>query len=229
MIAHPTDDLAAYAIGALDGVEARAVGAHLDTCPTCRADARALSETAWTIAETAGKDAPGHVRAAILARARGGDAREGFWRSLLATLRRPVPFALPLALASILVIALIGYGSARRDADRYAAAVANAVGARVVPLAATAANGARGSVVVPVNGAAPYLILDLPPAASGKTWEAWVIRGDAPIRAGTTDDHGLVTLVLTAPLAAGDTIAVTAEPAGGVDAPTGVPVLAGKS
>ena len=131
--------------------------------------------------------------------------------------------------AAVLVISLIGYGSARRDADRYAAVVANTVGARVVPLAPTAANGARGSLVVPANGAAPYLILDLPSAAAGKTWEAWVIRGDVPARAGLTDEHGLITMVLIAPLAPGDTVAITPEPAGGVDKPTGTAVLVGKS
>jgi len=56
-----------------------------------------------------------------------------------------------------------------------------------------------------------------------------VIHGDTPVRAGVTDDHGVTTLTLTTGVAAGDTVAVTAEPAGGVDAPTGTPVLAGKS
>jgi hypothetical protein len=134
------------------------------------------------------------------------------------------------ALAAVLVVALVGYGSARRSADRYAAALAGAVGAKVVPLAATgAAAGVRGSLVVPANGSPPYLILDPPAAAAGKTREAWVIRGDTPVRAGVTDDRGVTTLTLTTGVVSGDTVAITAEPAGGVDAPTGVPVLAGKS
>lgn len=231
MTVHPIDDLAAYALGVLDGDELRAVTAHLDSCPSCRAEAQAFAETSWTIVETQGRDAPPRLRAAIVARARSeGDRPTGrlaaFWREL----RRPVPLIVPLALAAVLVVALAGYGSARRDADRYAAAVAGAVGAKVVPLAATgAAAGVRGSLVVPANGSAPYLILDLPAAAAGKTWEAWVIRGDTPVRAGVTDERGVTTLTLTTAVANGDTVAVTAEPAGGVDAPTGEPVLAGKS
>jgi anti-sigma-K factor RskA len=130
----------------------------------------------------------------------------------------------------VLVLALVGYGSARRDADQYAAVVAGAVGARVVPLAATGATaGVRGSLVIPANGSPPYLILDLPAAAAGKTWEAWVIRGDTPVRAGVTDGHGVLSLTLTTRVAAGDAVAITAEPDGGLDAPTGTPVLAGKS
>ena len=232
MIIHPVDELPGHVLGILDPEEQQTVDGHLAICGPCRHEVRALSETAWTISATAERDAPARLRDAIVSRATasGGvalrpGARPGLWSAL----RRPVPMAVPLALAAVLVISLIGYGSARRDADRYAAVVANTVGARVVPLAPTAANGARGSLVVPANGAAPYLILDLPSAAAGKTWEAWVIRGDVPARAGLTDEHGLITMVLTAPLAPGDTVAITPEPAGGVDKPTGTAVLVGKS
>jgi anti-sigma factor RsiW len=231
MTSHPTDDLAAYAIGALDDDEQQLVSAHLTTCPSCRAEVRAFSETAWTIAETAARDTPPHLRTAIVERASGTRSpRPSGLARFLDALRRPVPLAVPLALAAVLVVALVGYGAARRDADRYATVIAGAVGAKVVPLAATGATaGVRGSLVVPANGSAPYLILDLPAAAAGKTWEAWVIRGDTPVRAGVTDDRGVTTLTLTTGVAPGDTVAVTAEPAGGVDAPTGSPVLAGKS
>ena len=227
MTEHPLDDLAAFALGILDPEESARVERHLASCAGCRAEAQAFAETAWTIAETQGWDVPSRVRAAIVERARA----EGAARSSLADFfRRPVPLLVPVALAAVLVIALVGYGSARRDADRYAAVVAQTVGAKVVPLAATGAvGGVRGSLVIPANGAAPYLILDLPPAPAGKTWEAWVIRRDTPVRAGITDERGLTTLTLSASVASGDTVAVTPEPAGGVDAPTGDPVLAGKS
>jgi len=226
---HPLDDLAAYALGALDADERRTVDAHLETCPSCRAELRSFAETTWAIAETQRRDVPARLRAAIVGRATRGRAWPGWPATLRSDLRRPVPLAVPLALAAVLVVALLGYGGARRDADRYAAAVSGAVGAKVVALAATAGDGARGSLVIPANGAAPYLILDLPAAPAGKTWEAWVIRGDTPVRAGLTDERGVTTLTLTAAVAGGDTIAVTPEPQGGVDAPTGTPVLAGRS
>ena len=215
MTVHPLDDLAAYALGALDADERRAIDAHLATCASCRAEVRSFAETAWLIAEPQSRQVPPRLRAAIVARARqDGSARTAWFATLLNGLRRPVPLMVPLALAAVLVVALLGYGGARRDADRYAAAVAGAVGARGVP---------------PANGAAPYLILDLPAAPAGKTWEAWVIRGDTPVRAGLTDERGVTTLTLTAAVAGGDTIAVTPEPKGGLDAPTGTPVLAGRS
>lgn len=232
MTEHPTDELAAYALGILDPDEQRAVSTHLTGCGSCRAESAALAETVWAVSETAGRDAPGRVRAAIVERARRDSAlapgpRPSFWTALF----RPVPMIVPIALAAVLVLALVGFGSARRDADRYAVAIASAVGARVVPLSATSAAvaGVRGSLVVPTNGAKPYLILDLPSAPAGKTWEAWVIRGGTAARAGITADRGITTLELGAPLAPGDTVAITVEPAGGVDTPTGPPILAGTS
>ena len=232
MTEHPLDDLAAYALGVLEADDQRAVNAHLDGCATCRIEAGALAATVWTIAETAGRSTPSRLRGAIVDRARRGGAapapaRASFWSALF----RPVPLVVPLALAAVLVVALVGYGSARRDADRYAVAISSAVGAKIVPLAATGAAviGMRGSLVVPTNGMKPYLILDLPAAPAGKTWEAWVIHGDIAARAGIIDARGVTTLELGAPLGPGDTVAITAEPAGGVDRPTGVPVLAGTS
>ena len=232
MTEHPLDDLAAFALGVLEADEQRAVSAHLDGCPTCRAEAAALAATVWTIAETAGRSTPVRLRGAIVDRARRtGTAPARVSASFWSGLFRPVPLVAPLALAAVLVLALVGYAGARRDADRYLIAVSSAVGAKVVPLAATGAavSGMRGSLVVPTNGAKPYLILDLPAAPAGKTWEAWVIHGDVAARAGIADDRGITTLELGAPLGPGDTVAITAEPAGGLDSPTGPPVLAAKS
>lgn len=233
MIEHPTADLGAYALGVLEPDEDRAIAAHLAVCPPCRAETASLAETVWRVSETAGREAPAHLRRAILDRARRDGAaaapavRASWWSALL----RPVPLLVPAALVAVLLIALVGYGSARRDADRYAVAISAAAGARVVPLAVTPAGppGMRGSLVVPANGATPYLILDLPAAPAGKTWEAWVIHGGTPVRAGQSDDRGVTILDLAAPLGPGDTVAITPEPAGGVDRPTGAPVLAGTS
>ncbi len=231
MTLHPRDDLAAFALGALDAEESRTVRVHLDGCEACRAELRAHEETAFAIAAAAERDAPTRLRDRIVERARRERvprrARSSSWLDFL---RRPIPLALPLALAVLLAVSLAAYGVARRDSDRYASALAGIAGARVVALAATGEfPGVRGSLVIPANGAAPYLILDLPAAPSGKTWEAWVLRGETPLAAGITSDRGVTTLVLTAPLASGDGVAVTLEPSGGVDRVTGKPVLAGKT
>lgn len=231
MTLHPLDDLAAFALGALDADEARAVRVHLDGCDACRAEVRAFSETAFAIASTAERDAPASLRTTIVQRARreSQSGRVGS-RSLLDMFRRPVPAVVPVALALLLAISLAAYAGARRDSDRYVSVLASIAGARVVALAPTGElAGVKGSVVIPSDGAAPYLILDLPAPPSGKTWEAWVLRGETPLAAGITNDRGVTTLVLTAPLMSGDGVAVTLEPSGGVDRVTGAPVLAGKT
>jgi hypothetical protein len=192
---------------------------------------RALNETAFALAATAERDVPARLRDRIVLRARrDGAPRRVPSASFLDLLRRPVPLAVPIALAVVLAISLAAYVGARRDVDHYATALSGVVGARVVALAPTGeAPGARGSLVIPGNGAAPYLILDLPAPPAGKTWEAWVLRGETPLAAGVTNERGVTTLVLTASLASGDAVAVTLEPSGGVDRVTGAPVLAGKT
>ena len=231
MRSHPTDDLAGFALGALDPDQVGAISTHVDSCASCRAEVRALSETAWRIAEAAARETPPGLRAAIVGRARRESrAARPSWPfgAVAALITRPLPLVIPLALAVALVATATGYVVAQRDADHYAAVVADVAGGRVVALAPTGeVDSVRGALVVPASGS-PYLILELPASPPGKTWEAWVIRGGAAVAAGITDARGVSTLILRAPLGVGDTVAITAEPRGGLDQPTGKPVLAGR-
>ena len=96
MTVHPLDDLAAYALGALDPEERRSIDAHLETCPSCRAELRSFAETTWEIAETQRREVPPGLRAAIVDRARrDGSGWAGRLAALLNDLRRPVPLAVP--------------------------------------------------------------------------------------------------------------------------------------
>jgi anti-sigma-K factor RskA len=64
---------------------------------------------------------------------------------------------------------------------------------------------------------------------SDKVYELWYIDGSGTARpAGTfsVDDSGETWRVLDGDMAAGDTVGVTVEPAGGSDAPTTTPILA---
>ena len=69
------------------------------------------------------------------------------------------------------------------------------------------------------------LVARLPSPPHGKTYEAWVIAGGQPARAGTFAGG---TLVLSRRVPAGATVAVTVERRGGVNAPTTKPVLTAK-
>lgn len=234
---HPSDDLAAFSISALDPADAARVEAHLAGCAACRTEVASFNEVAWGIAELAPVAAIAtDLRERVVERARATAARR---RTVapntrgLDRIRRlfdiRIPVAIPLVLALLLALSLAGLQSARTDADAYARAVAGIATGTVVTLAATPGSDARGSLVVPADGE-PYLILRLPAPPAGKTWEAWVIRGQQPIPAGISGTRsGVITLVLSEAIRPGDGVAVTLEDAGGVPAPRGAVVLQGRT
>jgi anti-sigma-K factor RskA len=229
VVEHPTEELAAYSIGTLEPDVTARVVEHLRTCASCRAEVEAYEETAWRLAEAVAQEPPAPMRAAVVERARAErPARRGVFASLLDALRRPVPAFVPAALVLALVVSLGGYAASRRDADRYASALVGVQNARVVALAPSAERpAARGALVLPSNGSSPYLLLDLPAAGTGKTWQAWVIRGESPLPAGISGD--VEVIFLTVPLQPGDVVAVTLEAAGGASRPTSTPILTGKT
>lgn len=229
-IVHPRDDLAAYALGALDRDERQATAAHLDGCAECRAALAGYEKAAWAFAETAATPPPAGLRERVVARERQAPSLGSRLSALLAPLGRPVPLAVPLTAVLLLVASLVALRSAQQDADAYARAVAGVADGRVVALAETGESGPiRGALVIPSAGR-PYLVLQLPEPPTGRTWAAWVIRGEVPLAAGITEGRsGVVTLLLTQPVLAGDAVAVTLEPAGGRDRPSGRPVLLGRT
>jgi len=229
---HPTDDLPAYALGVLDDPET--VAAHVARCAVCAPEVAELQDALYEAAAAgaAGVEPPRTLRARIVLRHRGAAAaRARSWSARLRDLlARPVPLAVPAALALLLVIAVAALGGARADADAYARALAGVADGRVVALAPSAENpDARGSLVIPAQGA-PYLVLRLRTPPPGKAWQAWVLRpspsGPVAVPAGAGGAGGVFTLVLTAPLGAGDGVAITLEAAAGAAQPTTQPVLA---
>jgi hypothetical protein len=111
------------------------------------------------------------------------------------------------------------------DADRYASTIANIRDARILELSTTnSVSDLQGSLVIPREGA-PYVVLRVHAPPSGRAWEAWVLHANTPLPAGLSASGGVVTITLTAPLAAGDGVAVTQEPSAGSAAPTSDPVL----
>jgi len=225
---HPTEELAALALGALDDAEAREVESHVAGCAACAAELAAHREALFAVAALAAtREPPAGLRTSIVLRHRQAPPSVRAGRDALAPVRRVlawrVPVAIPLALAVLLVVAFAVVGQTRREADAYARALAGVVDGRVVALAPTAAPeaGLRGTLVIPQQGE-PYLVLRLPAPPAGKTWEAWVLRGQAAIPAGTAGGNGVFVLPLAAPFAPGDGAAVSLENAPGVDKPTTV-------
>jgi anti-sigma-K factor RskA len=197
------DLAAAYALNALDPEDRWTYERHLDTCDRCREEVIALREGASQLAY--GGDGPEprpELRDRILraAREERQDARVIPFR------RRRWVFPATAAVAVAASVAAIGLGLWANSLR------GGAVEQRVVPL-----QGGPGQVLVSGDRASIVTCVDKAPA--GKTYEAWVIAGDAPRPAGLFEG-GCSTLRLTEPVEPGNTVAVTLERAGGVDQPT---------
>jgi anti-sigma-K factor RskA len=85
--------------------------------------------------------------------------------------------------------------------------------------------GTNGSLIVAPSGEGTLLVDELATAPPGKTYEAWVIQKGNPLPAGTFRGGGRVAFVLTRDVPDGAVVAVTVEPAGGVQKPTTTPLF----
>jgi anti-sigma factor RsiW len=228
---HPTEDLPAYALGALDDSERDEVETHVGTCTQCRGDLAQFQDTLYEAAAVGAVDVelPRDLRTRIVLRHRGapGLGRPTWVEQVREFLARPIPLGVPAALVVLLIVAFGIIGATRGEVDAYARALAGVVDGRVVALAPSDANpDARASVVIPKQGQA-YLVVRLPAPPSGRAWTAWVLKpGPVAIPAGATEAGGVFTLLLNAPLGAGDGVAITLEPIAGSAQPTTQPVLA---
>jgi len=227
---HPTEDLPAYALGALDESERETIAAHVEGCARCTRDLAQFEDALYEAAAVGAVDVqpPRDLRTRIVLRHRDARAPAATsWTARIAGLLvRPVPLAVPAVLALLLVVSFAIVGTNRQQIDTYEHALAGVADGRVVALAPTSANpDARAAVVIPNQGQ-PYLVVRLPAPPSGKTWEAWVLKpGPRAVAAGTSTAGDVFVLPLTAPLGAGDGVAITLEPSAGSPQPTTQPVL----
>jgi anti-sigma-K factor RskA len=210
--------VAPYALDALNDDEAREFEEHLAGCDQCREELAGLREAAAGLAYgAAGPAPPAALKERILTQARAE-------RPNVVSLPRRRSWTVPLGAAAALAAAValgIGVWSATRPStsDPFAK-VLSTPGAQVVPM------GTRGAVAVAPDGKAA-IAATFPRAPSGKTYEAWVIKGGAAKRAGTfAGREGTSVLKVGQPVPRGSVVAVTLERAGGVDQPTQKPLAA---
>jgi anti-sigma-K factor RskA len=220
---------AAYALDALDEREEREYEAHLARCPQCREELASFTETATSLAYGVESPAPPpDLRDRILERARAE-------RPNVVPLRQPAWRSWTAAAAAVAACAAIGLGiwaaTLSRSLDRERSAKEQQAGVVSIlsdPAARRfALSGSHGTLVVSRTGAGALLVSNLRPAPAGKTWEAWVIQGKTPRRAGTFGEAK--PFKLTRPVPQGAVVAVTLERRGGVDAPTSKPVTAAQA
>jgi anti-sigma-K factor RskA len=220
MAADPHANVAPYALHALDEDESRDFEQHLAVCERCREELAGLKEAAAALAYGAeGPAPPPELRDRILARAR--EERPNV-TSLPARPRRnwTAPLAAAAAIAACVAIGLGVWTATRGDSGDAFTRVVAQPGARVIGM------GSQGALAVAPDGRAA-LMLRVPRAPDGKTYEAWVIRGQSAKPAGLFGGGAGASVVdLSRRVPHGAVIGVTVERAGGADQPTQKPFVA---
>jgi anti-sigma factor RsiW len=215
------DLTAAYSLDALNYDEAREYEEHLATCDRCREELAQLAGAAGALAFAVESPAPPEaLRSRILERARTE-------RPNVVPLRPRWTRAIP-AIAAVAAVAAIGFGiwaaslsnsldrerSARQRVERL---LADPNTSRVHVSGTTS-----GTLFVERNGNATLVVSRLERAPSGHTYEAWVIRNNKPVRAGTFAGGGTTAVVpLERVVPNGSIVAVTLERSPGADTPHG--------
>lgn len=224
------DNLAAYALGALDAADRARMEALLERDAAAAAEARELSVSADLLSHTLEPVAPpAYVRERLLDKVR-ASARSRASNAADSTAPRRGWFALA---AAALVVAAVAIGvivarnaveEARRSAERDTIASID----RVLTLKGTGKPDAHAHFLVGDDGrTGTFQVAGLAPLAPGRTYQLWFKEKDkAPVSGGTfaVDASGRATLpaVAMVPVDQLVAMAVTEEAAPGVPLPTNV-------
>jgi anti-sigma-K factor RskA len=219
------DYTAAYALDALDRDEARRYEEHLATCEACREQLAQLGGAAGALAFAVESPVPPpELRAGILDAARA---------------ERPNVTPLPsrwnrgtTVLAAVAAIAAVGLGiwsiHLSRSLDNERSARQRLTNVVTTPTAqiVRVTGQTSGTLLVTPSGNATLIVSQLPEAPKGKVYEAWVIKNNKPVRAGTFPGGGNTVIIpLDRHVPKGAIVAVTLEHSPGTDAPTGKVLL----
>ncbi|HTX03265.1 MAG TPA: anti-sigma factor [Candidatus Acidoferrales bacterium] len=205
------DDVAVFALGALEPQQAAATRAHLATCATCQEEYRTIAPAVRALALGVEPASPTPLLKRRLMR-------------LIAEPRRPrrLSFAL-LAACTVLVIALgISLAALNGARARFAAELADITSPQAQRY--VVANGevvrAGSHLYIALHGAA-----DLPP---GKAYQAWTMRsGSHRVAPSVTfrTNNGMALIQLPVDAKTLSAVALSIEPAGGSTQPTNAPLF----
>jgi anti-sigma-K factor RskA len=216
---HCGEDVAAYALGALEPAEAEAFASHLDACTVCRDELESFQSVVGLLPMTApafkaSSRLRRRVRRAIEAEPRGGAPAVERSRSWIPSWA-PRPVLGVAAGLAVIAIALVIVFTSGGSSTRVVQAQVTGSGTASLKI-----SGGRGELVVRHFAAPP----------KGKIYEVWLVRGRAapqPTSAlfGVTAD-GSGDVDVPGSLHGVDQVLVTPEPAGGSKVPTHTPVIA---
>jgi anti-sigma-K factor RskA len=229
-----TDELAgAYALGAVERDEERAIHAHLAGCDRPHAEVRSLVVAAAIVpASLDAVDPSPRLRARVMASAAAtpqdhrrieqpmspavtGDRR--WWRFA----------SLPGAVAALALAAAIGLGVWGASLNRQVAERDSALAALAAADVIHSGSGAAGrGWLVERDGEATFVAAAFTPVPSDRLYELWLIDpGGSPTAVGTfAPDSGVASVTLERPLGDATTFAITLE-SERVEAPTTDPVF----
>jgi anti-sigma-K factor RskA len=217
MASDPHANVASYALDVLDEREEREFEEHLASCERCREELAGLREAAAGLAYgAAGPTPPPELKRQILERAR---AERPNVVPFPARRRWGAPLAAAAALAAAVALGIGVWATTRPAGDAFADVI-DKPGAKVMAM------GGKGALAVAPDGSAA-VAMTLPSAPAGKTYEAWVIRKGNAQPAGLF--KGSKVFRVDRPVGQGAVVAVTLEPAGGVDQPTSKPLAASEA
>ena len=223
---HPLDDLAAYALDALEDVERRAVDDHLTGCGDCRAELDGHYETLVVLAPDEAPPAAVWERIAVAIEQPG---QPGQVVSPVADVRVLRPSRRPWLVAAAGLVAagitggVLGYALGSTDADgadigslaQQAAEDPDGV------LATLADNGGQAvaRVVGDDNGA--YIVLDgLENLPDGRAYQLWSLTDAQPVSLGMLGRDGTNTVAFRLPPTITE-LAITEAPTSGDVTPDG--------
>lgn len=238
----------AYALDALPDEERRFFERHLASCAACRAEVDELQATASRLGDAAAEAPPAVLRERVLAAASVTPQEP-------APAAPPVPVGTPAtaptpptpverrvdrlrrllpAVAAVIVLGAAGLVALATQtpsdpAEGRLAELITAPDAELLDLAAPAGTTAR-FVWSAERGEGLLVTEGLAAAPDGHAYALWVIDQDAPALAGMfrPDERGHAAHTVTEGLAGAVAVAVTVEPAEGVDAPTTEPLIVGE-
>lgn len=223
----------AYVLDALPPDEERAFERHLETCEVCRLEVEELGETVARLGLAAAAAPPAGMRTEVLGRAAAQRQRSPTSTTRGAQGRPPSRRILaPLAAAAAASAVTFALADLREPAglgrDPAVSAVLAAEDVRTVQI--DAPGSVRASVHhSPLDGRAVLVVDDLDPLPGGQLYEVWSYRDGTPQPVGylTQDGDGTAAVALPPAVEDGDSVAVTVEPEGGSQAPTGRVVAQG--
>lgn len=242
--------LGAYALDALDPVEARQVENHLRDCPRCRAEVASYREVASAMATT-GSDAPVQLwqRIAAAMESGGPNDKTGLYDShALLALNRPKSHSMPAkrwplwavsaaAVAAAVLAAFLGIQVNHLDERVSALGTAvEATGVRQLAMAALLQPNARR---VPINNAKGQAVAEavvlpdgegfivnasLEQLPANRTYQLWAISASGKISLGLLGSHPSYGWFRLDPASQVQDLAITDQRAGGVAITNRAPV-----